>query len=100
MGISSEKYIIEQFHHCVNITECTTHPWTVQPTAHQGCLVQPIAPALQTSTASYCTQACQTCGQQAVCREFDMLAVPHEIKQAQEKSMQCRDTGWMRLLPG
>jgi hypothetical protein len=35
MGIHSEKCVVRQFCHCVNITDCT-QTWMVQPTTHLG----------------------------------------------------------------
>ena len=59
--ICSEKYVVRQFRRCANVIECTyTHlDSTVQPTTHLGCMVQPIAPRLQTCTASCCTAYCR-----------------------------------------
>ena len=60
-GIRSEKCVVRRFRRCANFIQCTytNLDSTVQPTAHTGYMVQPIATRLQTCTACYCIEYCR-----------------------------------------
>jgi hypothetical protein len=60
-GIYSEKCVVRRFRRFADVIQCTytNLDSTVQPITHLDYMVWPIAPRLQTITASYCNEYCR-----------------------------------------
>ena len=58
-GIRSEKCVASRFRRCANVIECTYTNLDSTAYCIVVCMVQTIAPRLQTSTACYCTEYCR-----------------------------------------